>query len=113
MLDIVGTPRTTQKTLFADLRDGTHTLFTQHIFESQIERDIVELRTLMGADLTTQDRDRVLDLFTRSGALESGRQIVHDNLCVAKSLLDNGTLREPERDGFRHLISILEARDKK
>ena len=113
LLDLVGTPRTTQKTLFADLRDGTHTLFTQHILESGIERDIVELRALMGADLTTQDRHRVLDLFGRSGALETGRAIVRRNLDRAQSLLDNGTLREPERNGFCHLISILEARDKK
>ncbi len=113
LLDLVGTPRTTQKTLFADLRDGTHTLFTQHIFESRIARDIDDLRALMGADLTVADRHRVLDLFTRTGALEVGRQIVHDNLCVAKTLLDNGTLRDQERDGFLHLISILEARDKK
>lgn len=113
LLDLVGTPKTTQKTLFADLRDGTHTLFTQHIFEGENKADISELRALMGADLDNSHRHRVLDLFERSGALEAGRQIVHDNLCVAKTLLHDGTLRDKERDGFCHLISILEARNRK
>ena len=113
LLDLVGTPRTTHKTLFADLRDGTHTLFTQHILESDIERDVLELHAMMGANLTSDDRERELDLFTRSGALETGRAIVRRNLDKAQTLLNDGTLREPERDGFCHLISILEARNRK
>ncbi len=113
LLDLVGTPRTTQKTLFADLRDGTHTLFTQHILESGDERDIAELRSLMGANLTSDDRERVLELFGRSGALETGREIVQTNLHLAKALINDGTLRAPERDGFCELISLLEARDRK
>lgn len=113
LLDLVGTPRTTQKTLFADLRDGTHTLFTQHILESGSEEDIRDLRALMGANLTSDDRERVLDLFTRSGALESGRDIVSRNLQIAGRLINDGTLRQPERDGFCELISLLEKRDNK
>jgi hypothetical protein len=67
----------------------------------------------MGADLTGRDRDRVLDLFQRSGALEVGRDLVQHNLDRARTLLDDGTLKTTERDGFCHLIALLEARDSK
>jgi geranylgeranyl diphosphate synthase type I len=111
LLDLIATPDTTQKTLFCDLRDGTHTLLTQYVLEcgNSAQRD--ELRALLGADLGPQDRARVLALFEKSGALATIRDQISQRLREAETLLKNAPLGENERESFRDLIQILSHRD--
>jgi geranylgeranyl pyrophosphate synthase len=103
---------TTRKTLFADLRDGTHTLFTQYIFEHGSEDDQRQLRGMLGADLGAEDRPRVLELFERSGALAHGQAQVEAQLQCAARLVQEGPLCVAARDGFLHLIDVIRARSK-
>ncbi|HEX8237958.1 MAG TPA: polyprenyl synthetase family protein [Abditibacteriaceae bacterium] len=112
LLDLVATPDTTRKTLFADLRDATHTLFTQYIFEHGSEDDQRQLRGMLGADLGPQDRPRVLELFERSGALAHGQAQVESHLQSASRLVEEGPLCKAARDGFMHLIEVIRARSK-
>jgi geranylgeranyl diphosphate synthase, type I len=111
LLDLIGTPDTTGKTLFADLRDGTHTLFTQYIFECGNEKERMELRQILGSNVGAEDRNRVLDLFQRSGALAHGRAQVEQYLQKSQNLIDSGPLCREARDGFNHLIEVLRQRD--
>jgi geranylgeranyl diphosphate synthase type I len=112
LLDLVATPDTTRKTLFADLRDGTHTLFTQYIFEHGSEDDQRQLRGMLGADLGAEDRPRVLELFERSGALAHGQAQVDAQLQCAARLVKDGPLCSAARHGFMHLIEMIRARSK-
>ena len=111
LLDLVATPDTTHKTLFCDLRDGTHTLLTQHVLEngSATQRD--ELRALLGADLGSEDRARVLALFDDSGALLAVREQIARRLCEAENLIERGPLGEKDRESFRDLLQTLSRRD--
>ena len=111
LLDLVATPDTTHKTLFCDLRDGTHTLLTQHVLEcgSAAQRD--ELRALLGADLGAPDRARVLALFGESGALSAIREQIAARLHEAETLIESGPLGEAERESFRDLLETLARRD--
>lgn len=110
LLDLVGTPQETQKTQFSDLREGQHTPFTQFIFECGTPREQEQLRLLWNADLTSQDRDRVLDLFESSGALSHGRAQIEHHLNHASGLIETGPLRREERDGLTHLVTSISAR---
>jgi geranylgeranyl diphosphate synthase type I len=110
LLDIVGTPQTTHKTLFADLRDHQHTYFTQYIFEYGSSQEKVELRQLLGADLTANDYGRVLDLFERSGALDHGRERIRRHLDEACLLVENAPFCNPFKDPFRQLIATMRRR---
>jgi geranylgeranyl pyrophosphate synthase len=112
LLDLIATPDTTHKTLFADLRDGTHTLFTQYILEHGSEDDQRQLRGMLGADLGAQDRPRVLELFERSGAVAHGEAQVESHLQQAVRLVEDGPLCTAARDGFMHLIDVIRARSK-
>lgn len=113
LLDLTGTPDTTGKTLFADLRDGTHTLFTQFIFECGTAAERRELRELLGSNLGAEDRERVLDLFQRSGALAHGRAQVERYLQKSQTLIDSGPLCREARAGFNNLVEVIRKRDEK
>lgn len=111
LLDLVATPDTTHKTLFCDLRDGTHTLLTQHVLERGSDAQRAELRALLGADLGAPDRARVLALFGESGALSAIREQIAARLDEAETLIESGPLGAPERESFRDLLKTLARRD--
>jgi geranylgeranyl diphosphate synthase type I len=110
LLDIVGTPETTHKTLFADLREAQHTYFTQFIFENGTPAQQLELRGLMGADLGPQDRPRVLELFESSGALAKGRSDITWHFDHAQALLEKSPVPRAHRGSFENLLATLQNR---
>jgi len=109
LLDIIGTPETTHKTLFADLRDHQHTYFTQYIFERGSRLEKAQLQRLLGADLKKADYATVLDLFESSGALRHGRERINRHFDQACLLVEDApfrTMREP----FHQLINDMRMR---
>ncbi len=73
LLDLTASAKTVHKTVFSDLREHQHTVFTQYVFEQGNRAECAELRSLMGGGLTEEDRPRVERLFRVSGSLAYGR----------------------------------------
>jgi len=110
LLDIVGTQKTTQKTVFSDLREHQHTYFTQYIFEHGNTAQRVKLRQLLGRDVRLEDRAEVLDLFEASGALDHGMTNISKHLAQACSLVHNAPVRLHDRAPFYELIETIRGR---
>jgi geranylgeranyl diphosphate synthase, type I len=110
LLDLIGTPATTRKTLFSDLRENQHTFFTQYILEhgSQTERET--LRQLLGADLQPQDRERVIDLFQSSGAIDHGRATIEGYLDRACHAIDTAPVQIADKQAFYALAGYIRGR---
>lgn len=111
LLDLTETPATTQKTLFSDLREGQHTYFTQYVFERGTQAQRLTLKSLLGSDLTAEDRPRVLALFEESGALAAGRADIARHLQQAHVLLENSPVPSAQRGAFYNLLALIEKRD--
>ncbi len=110
LLDLTGTPQTTRKTLFADLREGQHTYFTQYVFECGTPAQCEQLRDLLGADLTPADRCRVLSVFEASGALARGRADIERHLKRAQMLLEQSPVPARHRGAFEELLMLMQRR---
>jgi geranylgeranyl diphosphate synthase type I len=110
LLDLTGTPSTTHKTLFSDLREGQHTYFTQYVFERGTQAQRVALKALLRSDLTPSDRPRVLALFEQSGALEAGRAGIARHLQEAHALLEDSPIPKAQRGAFCNLLELIENR---
>jgi geranylgeranyl diphosphate synthase type I len=110
LLDLIGTPATTQKTLFSDLRENQHTIFTQYILEYGSETERETLRQLLGADLQPQDRDRVIDLFESSGAIAHGRATIECYLDRACRAIDTAPLQSEDKQAFYGLAGYIRGR---
>lgn len=110
LLDLIGTPESTQKTLFADLREGQHTYFTQYIFDRGTQGQRLALKAFLGSDLKSADRPRVLELFEKSGALEAGRSDITRHLHEAHLLLESSPIPKAQRGAFCNLLALIENR---
>lgn len=110
MLDITGTPETTHKTLFSDLREAQHTYFTQYVFECGTAAQREQLLALLGADLISDDRQRVVSLFEASGALAQGRADIARHLTRARTLLSHSPVPPRHRGAFENLLSMMQNR---
>ena len=110
LLDLTGTPETTQKTLFSDLREGQHTYFTQYILERGTQAQRLALKALLRSNLTPADRPRVLTLFEHSGALQAGRADIARHLQEAHDLIGNSPIPKAQRGAFFNLMALIENR---
>jgi geranylgeranyl diphosphate synthase type I len=107
LLDLIGTPATTQKTLFSDLRENQHSFFTQYILEHGSEAEKETLHQLLGADLQPKDRDRVIDLFASSGAIAHGSATIEGYLDRACRAIDTVPMQSGDKQAFYGLVSYI------
>lgn len=110
LLDLTALSKTVHKTIFSDLREHQHTVFTQFIFERGTAAERAELRTLMGADLTEADRDRVESLFHNSGSLAHGRVLMSRSFSQAERSLDALRIAEIRKRPLRDLLAYIRDR---
>jgi geranylgeranyl diphosphate synthase type I len=108
LIDIVGTPKTTQKSVFSDLREHQHTYFTQYIFDHGTAPQKSRLRKLLGRDIEPHDRDEVLELFGASGALDYGTSSIRRHLSNACRLVASAPVRIRDRQPFYQLIESIQ-----
>lgn len=107
LLDLTASAKTVHKTIFSDLREHQHTVFTQFIFERGSSNERAELATLMGADLTEADRDRVERLFHDSGSLAHGRALMNRYFLLAEQALEELRLSEVRKRPLRDLLIYI------
>ncbi|HVF10737.1 MAG TPA: polyprenyl synthetase family protein [Abditibacteriaceae bacterium] len=110
LLDIVGTSKSTRKSVFSDLREHQHTYFTQYILERGTTAQKSRLRELMGSDVQPEDRLEVIELFESSGALSYGMTSIRRHLSDAYHLLHNAPMRLHDRRPFYKLIETIQGR---
>jgi geranylgeranyl diphosphate synthase type I len=110
LLDIVGTSKSTQKSIFSDLRDHQHTYFTQYILEHGTSAQKLKLRDLLGHDVQPEDRLEVIELFGSSGALAHGMTTIRRHLADACCLIHNAPVRLHDRTAFYELIETIQGR---
>ncbi len=84
LLDLTGLTKDTHKTVFSDLVDRQHTVFTLHIFQHGTKAQKQTLQELFGTRLTETDRPQVAELFTQSGAFEYGRTLMEEYFQIAE-----------------------------
>lgn len=110
LLDLTASAKTVHKTVFSDLREHQHTVFTQYIFEHGTKGQQTELRVLMDADLTEAHRSRVEKLFEESGALAYGRARMSDHFQEAERALMELRLPEPRKQPLFALLAYIRDR---
>lgn len=110
LLDLTASAETIHKTVFSDLREHQHTVFTQYIFEEGTRAQQAELRKLLGTNLAEADRPRVHRVFQESGAIDYGRSIMTDHFNEAEHALDELRLPEIRKRPLRELVAYIRAR---
>jgi len=110
LLDIVGTSKSTQKSIFSDLREHQHTYFTQYILEHGTAAQKLKLRELLGRDVQPEDRLEVIELFGSSGALAHGMTSIRRHLSDACCQIHNAPVRLHDRRPFYELIETIQGR---
>lgn len=110
LLDILVPSKVHGKNAFSDLRDGQHTLMTQHIFHHGTPSQVRMLRSLMGASLSERDRPRILELFTSSGAIDHARSVMDANFDAAEQAVKKMKFTKQKAKPFLDLITFIRAR---
>lgn len=109
-LDLTAAPATSDKTLFADLRERQHTVFTQHIFEHGTAGQKRRLRTFFGKPVTLEDRDDILELFTQTGSLAQGKRQLDVHFDQAEALLATAAVDEATKAALGELVGYIRRR---
>lgn len=110
LLDLTASTETVHKTVFSDLREHQHTVFTQYIFEKGSPKEREELRRLLGTDIYEQDRARVESLFQGSGSIEYGRKSMQRHFEKAKGYLQKLSMEESRKRPLQELLAYIRAR---
>ena len=109
-LDLTADPKTLKKTVFSDLADHQHTIFTQYIFDQGTGAQKKMLKNILGTPLTEKDRPRILDLFESSGAFAYGKKQIDGYFDQAARSLQTIQLKPIARNGLAEIISYLRNR---
>lgn len=110
LLDLTASVKTVHKTVFSDLREHQHTVFTQHIFEQGTKAERNELCALMDMDLTEAHRPRVEKLFRESGALAHGRARMLEHFDEAERALADLRLSMARKQALHDLLIYIRDR---
>lgn len=110
LLDLTASSSTVRKTIFSDLREHQHTVFTQFIFERGTSAERATLSELMGADLTEVDRAKVERLFEDSGSLAHGRALMSQSFLQAERALETLRLPEARKRSLQDLLAYIRDR---
>ncbi len=110
LLDLTASTQMIHKTIFSDLQERQHTVFTQHIFEHGTKTEQTELQALMGIALTEAHRPRVEKLFQDSGAVIHGRARLSVHFDEAERALAELQLPMARKQTLRDLLKYIRDR---
>ncbi len=103
LFDLTLTARQLGKAPFSDLRDGQHTLFTQHVPQKY-------LKPFWKKKLTEKDRPRVRRIFQESGALEYGTREMERCFAKAERAVEEADLPKMKVEPFREVVRYIRTR---
>lgn len=108
LFDLTLTAKRLGKTPFSDLRDGQHTLFTQHVERNTYQK--AKLKNIWKKKLTEEDRARIARLFTESGAFAHGMREMERCFDKAERALRSSGLSDRKAEPFRALVEYIRTR---
>ncbi|MCC7357511.1 polyprenyl synthetase family protein [Candidatus Uhrbacteria bacterium] len=109
-LDLTADQKKIKKTVFSDLTEHQHTIFTQYIFDQGTRAQKNELKSLMGSPLDEKDRPRILELFETSGAFSYGKKQIEAHFNQAEDCLQSFKLKPIAKTGLSDLLMYLRHR---
>lgn len=109
-LDLMQTSQCLEKTVFSDLSDRQHTVFTQWIFDHGTDRQKEELKNSLGTKLTETDRQRITKLFNDSGSFENGRMLMDQYFTEAEHIVNALDLSDSSKQTLHDVISYIRKR---
>ncbi len=110
LLDLTTTAAKSGKTVFSDLREGNHTVFTQFIRTRGTGKQKRALEALIGSALSEKDRSHVMELFLNSGAIAHGEALIEGYFEQALEAVDAAKLKAQHAEPFRQLVEYIRAR---
>lgn len=110
LLDLTGDASHVRKTLFADVANRQHTVFTQYIFDHGTASEKESLRRLMGTKIKPADSQKVATLFDRSGAVTNGTHLMDDYFSRAGAALDATPIAPATKREWRQFMRLIRAR---
>lgn len=110
LLDLTADAKVLKKTVFSDLSDHQHTIFTQYIFDHGTLSQKKELKRLFGTRLTEKDRPQVQQLFENSGAFAFGKTQISRYFDQASRSLQSIQLKPVAKQGLTELMTYLRDR---
>ncbi|MDP3988813.1 MAG: polyprenyl synthetase family protein [bacterium] len=110
LFDIMQDPDVLGKSVFSDIKENVHTLFTWYIFENGTATQKRTLDSLMGSAVPVKDYDRVRKLFKDSGAIEYGTKEMNKLFKKAHKMLGESHVKGTERKDLSNLLDYIESR---
>ncbi len=100
LLDLTGTVKTLGKQPFSDLREGQHTLFTQHILKHGNAKQKTMLKNILRSTVNEKQAKVVHALFEESGAFEDVAKVMNGYFKKAAKAITGSTFTEKQKQGF-------------
>lgn len=110
LLDIIGDPKVLEKNVLRDISERQHTFFTDYIFTKGDSEQKEKLLKYFGKELNANEQREVIEIFVNSGAIDTGKKIIRENLNNAKDIIKNSGLNEEYKNTCLDLIKIMENR---
>lgn len=110
LLDLTAKPDVLQKTVFSDLRDHQHTVFTQYIFDHGSPAQKKQLKGYLGSDVSEKDRGQIRELFESSGAIAFGQKQIALYFSQAAQALQSAPITAKAKQGLVELLAYLRDR---
>lgn len=110
LFDLTLSAKQLGKTVFSDLADRQHTVFTQYLFDHGTSAQKKQLTNLFGTRLSEQDRPRIIDVFTSSGAFAYGQKLMNTQFDLATQIVQKTHLPKTTKQELLALVTYIRQR---
>jgi len=110
LLDFTQSEAVLKKSVFNNIRENVHTIFSWYIFEHGTVAQKRTLDGLMGFAVSEDDHKRVRALFKDSGAINYGIKEMSKLFKKARKALDGSDLKNQPRQELSNLLDYIESR---
>ncbi len=110
LLDIIGNPKILEKNILRDIADRQHTFFTNYVFKNATKEQKTKLLNYFGKELNTVEGEKIIKIFSDSGAITAGKEEILKNLNGAKELIQKSSLGKEYKDICLSLVAVMEGR---
>lgn len=110
MFDLTLSSKQLGKTIFSDLVDRQHTVFTQYIFDHGTRTQKKQLTSLLGKRLSEKDRSPITQLFADSGALAHGQRLMNEQFDAATHSVQRARLPKNTKRELLVLVALIRNR---
>ncbi len=110
MFDLTLSAKQLGKTVFSDLADRQHTVFTQYITDHGTSAHKKQLARLFGTPVSEKDRPHITQLLTDSGSLAYGQQCMNAQFDTATNAVQTSRLPEHTKQELLALVTYIRHR---